>query len=79
MKTACLSLILLFAACNSGGLNHDINAENKEDLQPADLNRVHEGVPAPDFTLQSSDNERITLSSYRDKKNVILVFYRGYW
>ena len=79
MKTASLSLILLLVACNSASLNPGINTESEADLPPTDLNRVVEGVSAPDFTLQSSDNERITLSSYRDKKNVILVFYRGYW
>ena len=25
------------------------------------------------------DGKKITLSTYRGKKNVVLVFYRGYW
>src|SRR5215475_11778509 len=36
-------------------------------LQPGDL--------APDFTLPSTVNEKVTLSDYRGKKNVILLFY----
>ena len=31
--------------------------------------------PAPDFTLFDSDKNEITLSDYRDKKNVLLLFY----
>ena len=48
--------------------------------QPAtDLNRVKVGQPAPDFTLEDSDGKAITLSDFRGKKSVVLVFYRGYW
>ena len=48
--------------------------------QPAtDLNRVKVGQPAPDFTLEDSDGKSITLSDFRGKKSVVLVFYRGYW
>ena len=36
-------------------------------LQPGDL--------APDFTLPSTVGEKVTLSDYRGKKNVILLFY----
>jgi cytochrome oxidase Cu insertion factor (SCO1/SenC/PrrC family) len=78
MKTAWLSLILLFAACGSAGSNANYPAEN-ETLPSTDLERVHVGVKAPDFTLESTDNDTIKLSDYRGKKNVILVFYRGYW
>jgi peroxiredoxin len=40
---------------------------------------VKVGDQAPDFTLENMDTRRITLSSYRGKKSVVLVFYRGYW
>jgi len=33
------------------------------------------GDPAPDFTLAASDGTSVTLSSYRGRKNVLLVFY----
>ncbi len=46
---------------------------------PTDLDRVKVGDVAPDFTLESLGGRRITLSSYRDNKNVVLVFYRGHW
>ena len=49
------------------------------DLKPADLNRVKAGDKAPDFTLENMDGRKISLSDFRGKKNVVLVFYRGRW
>lgn len=46
---------------------------------PTDLDRVKVGDVAPDFTLEALDGRRLTLSSYRGQKNVVLVFYRGHW
>jgi peroxiredoxin len=37
------------------------------------------GAPAPDFTLESKDGVAVTLSSFRGRKDVVLVFYRGHW
>ncbi len=45
---------------------------------PSDLNRITPGVVAPDFELPSSRGGKLKLSSLRGK-NVVLVFYRGYW
>ena len=36
---------------------------------------VEVGQEAPDFTLKNPDNENVTLSSFRGRKNVVLVFY----
>jgi mycoredoxin-dependent peroxiredoxin len=36
---------------------------------------VDVGQEAPDFTLRSADKEKVTLSSFRGAKNVVLVFY----
>ena len=33
------------------------------------------GQEAPDFTLKSADNEKVALSSFRGRKNVVLAFY----
>ena len=54
-------------------------AADEPNLPPADLERVKEGVVAPDFTLEDLDGKPVTLSSFRGKKKVVLVFYRGYW
>lgn len=48
-------------------------------LPPTDLERVKVGDMAPDFSLRSKDGDVITLSSFRGKEAVVLVFYRGHW
>jgi len=49
------------------------------DLSPTDLNRIKVGQPAPDFSLEDAGGKTIALSEFRDKKTLVLVFYRGYW
>lgn len=49
------------------------------DLPAVDLERVQAGDPAPDFSLVSLAGPVVTLSEFRGAKNVILVFYRGWW
>lgn len=49
------------------------------DLPPTDIERVAVGAPAPDFTLAKMGGGTTTLSSFRGRKSVVLVFYRGYW
>lgn len=39
---------------------------------------ISSGEQAPDFTLTSSDGEQVSLSSYRNKKNVVLFFMREF-
>jgi peroxiredoxin len=33
---------------------------------------------APDFSMKDSDGQVVQLSDYRSKKNVVLVFNRGF-
>lgn len=33
----------------------------------------------PDFTLPDLKEKKVTLSSFRGKQSVLLVFYRGFW
>jgi hypothetical protein len=47
-------------------------------LSPTDLDRVAVGSVAPDFELPSAAGGTLRLSALRGK-NVVLVFYRGYW
>ena len=48
-------------------------------LPPLDTGRVAVGSVAPDFTLEAKDGGSVTLSQFRGKKTVVLVFYRGHW
>lgn len=48
-------------------------------LPALDTLRVAIGTVAPDFTLEAKDGGTITLSQFRGKKTVVLVFYRGHW
>ena len=48
-------------------------------MTPLDTGRVAPGTTAPDFTLEAKDGGTVTLSQFRSRKNVILVFYRGHW
>ena len=43
-----------------------------EDTTPA-------GKLAPVFELPNAAGETISLASYANEKNVVLVFYRGFW
>ncbi len=45
---------------------------------PADLDRVKVGAMPPAFELPSADGEKVSLGSLKGK-DVVLVFYRGYW
>jgi cytochrome oxidase Cu insertion factor (SCO1/SenC/PrrC family) len=48
-------------------------------LAQTDTGRVKIGAEAPDFTLESLAGPTVTLSQFRGKQNVVLVFYRGFW
>lgn len=49
-------------------------------LKPIDSQlKVKIGDPAPDFTLPSVSGEKITLSQYRGRKNVVISFVPAAW
>ena len=50
-----------------------------QELSPTDLERIQVSMRAPDFSLEDETGTSITLSQYRGKKTVVLVFYRGRW
>ena len=41
-------------------------------------NRVELNQPAPDFTLADLHGNEFRLSDFRDKKNILLIFNRGF-
>lgn len=86
------ALTMLVAAVGLAGCSAPDTAEQAEpsepvvlgpadgrDLPAIDLERVQVGDLAPDFSLASLAGPVVTLSDFRGTKNVILVFYRGYW
>lgn len=57
----------------------ELGPHDGHDLPGVDLERVKVGHTAPDFTLASYAGETVTLSDFRGRENVVLVFYRGHW
>jgi peroxiredoxin len=47
--------------------------------QEAAAKEIAVGETAPDFTLKDQDQKDVTLSSFRGKKNVVLIFYPLDW
>lgn len=39
---------------------------------------LNTGITAPDFSITDYKGKNVTLSDYRDYKNVLLVFNRGF-
>ena len=56
------------------------NIYNPGHLKPIDSElKVKIGDQAPDFTLPSVSGEKVTLSQYRGKKNVVISFVPAAW
>lgn len=72
-------LTLLIIACVLLITMINANRVYASELKPTDLERIQIGTPPPDFNLESVDGNWMKLTNYKNKKNVILVFYRGYW
>lgn len=73
------ALLLVLGSWRGGQERGRLGPKDGPTDPPTDLERVKVGDPAPDFTLEALDGRRISLSSYRGQKNVVLVFYRGHW
>lgn len=74
----CVALLLAILLAGSPAWAQ-LGPKDGPDLPPTDLNRIKVGQPAPDFSLEDASGKTITLSDFRGKKTVVLVFYRGYW
>lgn len=79
MKTRFFLAAFFAVLISSTTVLAQLGPKDGADLSPTDLNRVKVGQPAPDFSLEDANGKTITLSEFRDKKTVVLVFYRGYW
>ena len=69
-RTALLALWMLVLAALPGGRLW-AQAEKKDVPEPS----IKVGDEAPDFTLVDQNGQKVTLSSFRGKKNVALAFY----
>ncbi len=69
-----LALVLLFMSVvlvpGRAGLQ-----QQPPELVPA----INVGMIAPDFTLEDSHGQKVSLADEVKKQPVVLVFYRGYW
>jgi len=72
-------VLLLVLSFSYSSASAQLGPKDGTDLSPTDLQRIKVGQPAPDFTLEDMDDKNITLSNFRGKKTVVLVFYRGFW
>ena len=81
-KPAAQTLLAVVVASFLAGTNAHGQALGPRDqgrFPPTDTSRVAVGAAAPDFTLESLSGPAVTLSAFRGRQRVILVFYRGHW
>jgi len=75
-----LLLILFIAPVFAGSAAFKENIYDPGHLKPIDsILKVKAGDIAPDFTLPSVSGEKVDLSQYRDKKNVVISFVPAAW
>lgn len=72
---AAIALLILSLSCASK-LNSTLSSA--DELKPRN-SPLQVGEMAPDFTLESQNNQKVTLSSARGSRPTVLVFYRGNW
>lgn len=77
--SAAVMVLAGLLACTSDVPPVALGPVDGRDLPPADTGRVGVGDLAPDFSLASYDDGVVTLSGFRGSRDVILVFYRGWW
>jgi len=79
-------LIVEFAGCSSHEASLDTLTKPvvtsptptpTVDPRITDIERIRVGMEAPDFSLTDQNGKTVGLSSYRGRKYVVLVFYRG--
>ncbi len=80
LRVVCILLILPCAPAFGESAAFNKNIYNPGQLKPIDSElKVKIGDPAPDFTLPSVSGDKVTLSHYRGKKNVVISFVPAAW
>lgn len=78
-QSAALAAVIVAAFAAAPAKAQTVPPADDTTLARSDTGRVRAGMEAPDFTLESFAGPRVTLSQFRGKKTVLLVFYRGHW
>ncbi len=73
------TVIFIMALAALSPAHAQLGPKDGANFKPTELDRVKIGDKAPNFTLENMDGKRVSLSGFRQKKNVVLVFYRGHW
>ena len=76
LPLAVLPLLLVMVACAGAFAPAEISLNHSPDPSP------RKSVPAETayrFTLPSVPDGTVSLDSYAGERNVVLVFYRGFW
>jgi peroxiredoxin len=78
--TGGIFVIFLITPAMGASAAYKDNIYNPGQLKPIDSQlRVKVGEPAPDFTLPSVAGEKLTLSQFKGKKNVVISFVPAAW
>ena len=67
------ALVVIWLLASGLSLSGRVLAQEKKEAPPPLALKV--GDEAPDFTLTDDSGAKVTLSSFRGKKNVALAFY----
>lgn len=86
-KTVLIASLIIVVLLAASGARGQVRSEAFKDniydpgiLKPIDsVLKVKVGDPAPDFTLPMVAGDKVTLSRYRGKKNVVLSFVPAAW
>ncbi len=78
-RLALLGILFLVGCAEGSTREAKLGPHDGADLPPVEPERVAVGDVAPDFTLPAHRGGTVTLSDFREKRDVILVFYRGHW
>jgi cytochrome oxidase Cu insertion factor (SCO1/SenC/PrrC family) len=78
-KTVAWLSVVAILLCSFAAAQMKLGPKDSTPMPATDLNRIKVGEEAPDFTLEKQVGQAVTLSDYRGRKSVVLVFYRGYW
>jgi peroxiredoxin (alkyl hydroperoxide reductase subunit C) len=79
----CVTVVIIFLWIGAGYAESEVSKENiypVGKLKPTDsVTTLKIGDQAPDFTLPAIDGEKISLSHYKGKKNVVISFVPAAW